>query len=103
MKIDLLKIYEDNKKIDKLKDEIQFKEELNRLLSDIVMNKEKFYTDNEYMLKKLSLKYSKNKQKEKNTFYCISFSGNEYYAKYTINLTKENIKKIQDYVNKEEK
>ena len=94
MKIDLQKIIEDNKKTKELEEKVEFKRELNDLICYIVRDTLEYYTDNYEFIKELGVKYKENKQ---NYFNCFSNS------KYTIKLTKENIKKIQKYINKEEK
>ena len=94
MKIDLQKILEDNKKIKELEEKAKFKRELNDLICYILRDNKEYYTDSDELIKELGVKYKENKQ---NHFSCFPSSM------YTIKLTKENIKKIQDYINKEEK
>ena len=94
MKIDLQKILEDNKKTRELEEKVRFKRELNDLICSILRDNKEYYTDSDELIKELGVKYKENKQN-----YFNIFSNREY----TIKLTKENIKKIQDYINKEEK
>lgn len=94
MKIDLQKILEDNKKTKELEEKVRFKRELNDLICYILKDNKEYYTDNDELIKELGVKYKQNRQ---NFFDYFSNS------KYTIKLTQENIKKIQNYFNKEEK
>lgn len=95
MKIDLQKIIEDNKKTKELEGEVEFKQELNDLICCIIRDAEEYYTNSDELIKRLGVKY---RQQNKRNYFSY-FSNN----KYGIKLTKENIKKIQNYINKEEK
>ena len=100
MKIDLLKIIEDNKKIDELRAEAGFRQEINKLIVAIVNNEKEYYTDNKENIEKLNLKYEKD-EKSYSYSYIPLFPTEQNCRKYVIRLTKENIKKIQKYVNEE--
>lgn len=100
MNIDLIKVYEENKKIEKNQEELDEQKELRDLLSAIVGNKKYFYTNNEKFLKKLNIKYGKNTQNHVIS-YGYNYSTWGSCGDYFINLTKENIKKIQKYINEE--
>lgn len=97
MNIDLIKVYEENKKIEKNQEKIDEQKELRKLLSAIVGNEKQFYTNDEKFLKKLNIKYGKSND---NHVFGIGYSWNTYNmcGSYFINLTKENIKKIQKYI-----
>lgn len=98
MKIDLLKFVENNNEIQELKNEVEFKKELNKLISNIITGEENFYTNNEELIDKLDLKFEKAENYGRwlviNSFSC--------QKDYKVKLTKTNIRKVQDYINKEE-
>ena len=95
MKIDLLKICEENKKIEELKEEVNLKKELRNLISAIIKNNDNYTTDSKKLVEELKVKY---KEEE----ICgHSFFDYGKVKEYKIKLTKENIKKIQKYIDKE--
>ncbi len=98
MKIDLLKFVEGNKKTKDLQDEVDFKKELNKLIANIITGEKEFFTNSDMLIEKLNIKCKKN-------IFDVSRSFFEFYPlkKYTFKLNKTNIKKIQSYIDKEEK
>lgn len=98
MKIDLLKFVDDNKKIKDLEDEADFKKELNKLIAKIIEGGEKFHTDSDELVNKLKLKFKKiNYIDGRNSFGWVVQKA----CKYEIKLTKENIKRVQEYLDEE--
>lgn len=96
MIIDLLSIYEKNQEIKKQVEEIKEKKELNELIGCILNGEETFTTDIKELLEKIGLKYKKNE-----SYLCYSpFTKNGLYE---IKLNKTNIKKIQEYIDREGK
>lgn len=99
MNINLLEIYEDNKKIEKEEKELEEKKELRKLISAIVGNEERFSTNNKTLvenLKKYEVKITKSKYSSYN--YTYGFSLCSCQKDYNILLSKANIKKIQEYI-----
>ena len=101
MKIDLMQFIEYNKNLKTETKELEFKKELKELIKSIMDGDDYFVTDNNLFIDKLNLKPVKSKKgekfyKQKRTLY---FMPSEY--KYKFNLTKSNIKLVQDYINKE--
>lgn len=91
MKLDLLSIVNNNKKIKEEEIELGVKKDLLELLSSIIKGEERFYTDNIELINRIKLKYKKNEY-----INCLSF---RYLSiKYKVELTDENIKKIQKYI-----
>lgn len=99
MKIDLLKIVEENKKIEEQENILERKREIRELISAIVKGEDIFYTNDEELIKEIGIKVSKKDMNYNNPWYS-PFSIN---GKIKIKLNKTNIQKIQDYINKEEK
>ena len=98
MKIDLLKFVDDNKKIKDLENEADFKKELNKLIAKIIEGGEKFYTDSDELVNKLKLKAKKTECIDgRNSFGWVIKKS----YKYGIKLTKENIKRVQEYLDEE--
>ena len=96
MNIDLLSIYEKNQEIQKQVEEIKEKKELNELIGYILNGKETFSTDIKELLEKIGLKY-----KKRENYLCYTpFTRNGLYE---IKLNKTNIKKIQEYIDREGK
>lgn len=93
--MDLLKIYEDNKKqkeeLENQEEEIKFKRTLQSVLASIVAGNETYKTEYKEFIDKLNIKYKKI------TTQCW---GGEN-LKYEFNLNKTNIQKIQKYIDKE--
>lgn len=103
MKIDLLKFVEDNKKIKNDEKELNFRKELKELIKDIMDGNEYFVTDNDLFINEVHLKAARRKKGEqfkKDNKHLYWFTPTNY--KYKINLTKANIKLVQEYINKEE-
>lgn len=97
MNIDLLEIYENNKKIEKEQEKVNKEKELRRLLSYIIKDEEEWQTDNKELLEEMQVKY-KEKKYETRGFYPFGKIMENY--KYDVKLTKENIKKINAYLKK---
>lgn len=91
MKIDLLEI---NKETKKTKQNIEIKEALFEAITDIVKGEETHTTKSEQLIIALNIK-KVEKQKVCNPF---SF---ESECRYTFNLNRTNIKKIQKYIDEE--
>ena len=99
MNINLLEIYEDNKKIEKEEEELEEKKELRKLISAIISNEERFSTNNKTLvenLKKYEVKITKSKYSSHN--YTYGYNLYNYQKDYNILLSKANIKKIQEYI-----
>lgn len=95
MKIDLLKICEENKKIEDLQEEVNLKKELRNLISAVIKNNDDYTTGSKKLVEELKVKY---KEEER---WSSSFYSYDKVKEYKIKLTKENIKKIQKYIDKE--
>lgn len=95
MKIDLLDIFNKNKKLNEAQDKLELIKELRVLLSTIVKGDDEFLTNNETLIKKIGLKYKNNE-----TLYVPTFSGYDarLYSRYKVELSKSNIKKVQSYL-----
>lgn len=97
--MNLLEIFEENKKRkeeEKRQDEERaFNEEIRNIKSEIILGKEEHQIENKELLKKLGIKYKKNKVK---VYYPLNSSWHEYYFEYN----KTNIKKIQNYIDNKE-
>lgn len=98
MKIDLIKFVENNKNIENLREEAKKKTELNNLISSIIRGEEYFYTDNKELLEDIEIKYTK---KVNNTAVYIGYTCTYEKGEYKVKLTKENVKKVQKYIDKE--
>lgn len=95
MKIDLMRFVEDNKEIDELRKKAKNKTEVNKLITSIINGEDEFYSDEEDLLKEMGLKY---KKRECSSYSMIYWNINKQMGKYKVNLTKENIKKVQKYI-----
>lgn len=93
--MDLLKIYENIKKQEeneeKTKKEIEKKKEIRKLIADIILGKDIFYTNSKELCKDLGIKYDTNGRQ------CPSGFFYSYYY-YRFKLNKTNIAKIQKYL-----
>lgn len=108
MKIDLLKIFENNKKIDEERAKIKQKEELNKIIAAIIKNDDYYYCDDKELIEKIGIKI-KNKKRPNPYVYNYTYNyvvngitchTNE--DSFKIELNKTNIKKIQNYIDKGE-
>lgn len=101
MKIKLLEFVKSNDEINDLKNEADFKKELNRLIANIITGEEEFSTNNKTLVDKLDIKYKKNDSS------ICGYYGNpfrtHFRGEYMFKLNLTNIKKVQNYINKEEK
>lgn len=97
--MDLVKIYEDNKQKEKeakeLKESLELETATKKLIADIIMGKDQYYTNCERLLKEIGLKYEETK-----TACNFGFSFGLY--NYATKLNKSNIKKIQKYIDEKE-
>ncbi len=100
MKIDLMKFVENNKKIEDLRQQAKKKTEINRIIAELIENKEFFFTNEKELLDEIGIKYSKNDTYSGLVYnqFNVTFTGN---ADYKFKFTKENIKKIQKFIDKE--
>lgn len=93
--MDLLKIYENVKKQEeneeKTKKEIEKKKELRKLIADIILGKDIFYTNSKELCEALKIQY----QKADGYTHC-GYGFLYYYYKFKLNKT--NIAKIQKYL-----
>lgn len=91
--MNLIEIYENNKKIKSEKQKLEDIEEINEMISCIFKNEDNYYTDNEELLKNIGIKYKKG-----------DYYIRPYYMprerSFKFELNKTNIKKINDYYNK---
>lgn len=94
MNIDLLSIYENNKQIENQEKELKKEKELMELITYIIQGKETFLTNSKELLEEIGLKYKKAKD-----FIYVPFMRGQYEVK----LDKTNIKKVQNYIDMEEK
>ena len=101
MKIDLLKIVENNKKIEEQENVLERKREVRRLISMIIKGDEEFYTNDEGLIKEIGIKVSK-KDKDCNDYLWTRFIDTQNHGRIRIRLNKTNIQKIQKYIDKEE-
>lgn len=108
MKIDLLKIFENNKKIDEERAKIKQKEELNKIIAAIIENEDYYYCNDKELIEKIGIKI---KNKERQNLYNYNYTYNYVVNGITchtnedsfkIELNKTNIKKIQNYIDKGE-
>ena len=97
MKINLMEFVENNKKIENLRKEAKNKSEINKIIAAIITEDEYYYTDNKELLEEIGTKYTKENNSSCFTYTINGIIRNEYKVK----LTKENIKKINKYINKE--
>ena len=92
--MDLLKKYEEirkeTKEIENLKDEKDFKLEINELVKSILDGEERFFTTKKEFLKKLNIKKYKSARKIHNFGYA--------YEGYSFKITKTLIKKVEEYL-----
>lgn len=100
MKIDLMKFVERNEKIEELRKEALFETELNKMIASVIKGNEYFYTDDEELLEEIGLKYETN-----DCHYSIIYVYNDENGnrRYKVKLTKNNIRKIQKYIDEENK
>ena len=102
--MNLLEIYEENKKRkeeEKRQDEERaFNEEIREIECEIILGKEKHYSNNEKVLKTIDIKYKKNS----NFVYYPIFAIEDRIKlrKYYFEYNKTNIKKIQNYIDNKE-
>lgn len=93
--MDLLKIYENVKKQEeneeKTKKEIEKKKEIRKLIADIILGKDIFYTNSKELCEALKIQYQK-------TDGCTHSSYGFLYYYYRFKLNKTNIAKIQKYL-----
>lgn len=88
MKIDLLDFVDSNKRIKNLEKEADFRKELNKLISYVIVGNENFFTSNKDLINNIGLKAEKSTS---------IFSDNNYI----IRLNHPNIKKIQKFIDNE--
>ncbi len=95
--MDLLKIYENNKKNEenykKQVQEYKFKQELNNLISAIIKSKDTYETENELLIKRLNIKAKKRTIKRNGWNFCIDVD------EYEFKITKELIVEVNKYLN----
>lgn len=103
--MNLLEIYEENKKekevFENQKKEHEFKKELKRLISSIIEGRDCFYTNNEELIEKLNIKA---KKETKNNFTINMYDYHGYSLnsfEYVFDLNKTNIQKVQKYIDEE--
>lgn len=104
MEIDLLKIYEQNK-IDKekqreIQNNINERQEINRIISSIIDGDEEYESFDEKLIKKIGIKYKKTTHKRPKTItgFVWKEPQNEYYNMYNFKLNKQNVLLIQKYI-----
>lgn len=95
MKINLMKFVNDNKEIEELRQEANYKEELNKLIASIIRGETYFYTDNCDLLDDIGVGYKKRESYI--SAYTIGFSYKNI-GTYQTKLTKGNIEKVQKYI-----
>lgn len=100
MKIDLLKIVENNKKIEEQENVLERKREVRKLISVIIKGNEEFYTNDEGLIKEIGIKVSK---KDMNCPMWPIPIDMQNHGRIRVKLNKTNIQKIQNYIDKEEK
>lgn len=101
MMINLEKFVEKNEKIKELEEEKEFQEELRNIVASIIQGDETYETNSDKLVEELNFKVKKTKSS--NTISLLFGSTWCSYGKdYTIKLNKTNIKKVQDYINKED-
>ncbi len=97
--MDLIKIYEKNKKeneeFEKVKNDYKLKQEIRSFIADIIQGKENYYTNNKEFIDKLELSFKK--KNNTGSLWSPSYIG---YANYTIKINKTNINKLQKYLDK---
>lgn len=96
MKIDLLDFVDYNKRIDSLRIEADFREELNSIIAAIIKGEIKYYTSNDTLIENVGLKAKQVKE--------IFITREWPYKKpdkYIIELNKANIKRVQKYIDNE--
>ncbi len=96
MNIDLLKIYENNKELEKEEEKLLNKKGIRKMIVAIIERNENYYTDNKELLDELGVKYSKCQSQ-----YSWEYTGPKRLGGYKVKLTKENIKRIQKYLSEE--
>ena len=99
MKIDLLGIVQINEATNSMEREVEFRRELHKLIASIFNDEEYFFTKSDELVERTNVKV------EKRTGNIISketdFRWNINPYKYSIKLTKSNIKKVQKYLDNE--
>ncbi len=95
--MDFLKLYEEHQKIEQEKSNIKEKQDLYKIIGSIISGEEYCTVDNEELLKKIGIKYE-----ERNSAYARDYFENSYATclRFSVELTKSNIKKINIYYNK---
>lgn len=104
MKIDLLKIYEQNK-IDKekqreIQNNIKERQGINRIISAIIDGDEEYEISDDKLIKKIGIKYKKTTHKRPKKAIGFGWSEPQYesYDIYHFKLNKQNILLIQKYI-----
>lgn len=98
MEIDLLKIYNINKEMDKKQELINKRKELNNLISAIVCGDSEFSSTDKKIFNELKIKYKKVSKEH------FNYGGFGYRPKietkyeYVIQLSKSNVETIQKYL-----
>ena len=97
MEIDLLKIYNINKEMDKKQELINKRKELNNLISAIVCGDSEYSSINKKIFDELKIKYKKV-PKEHFNYKDYGWPKNETTYEYVIQLSKSNVEIIQKYL-----
>lgn len=95
MMINLEKFVERNKKIDELRAKALYESELNEIVVAVIEGKKDYFTSNKKIVDKLKIKVKKRIYTEFKGYFPAEKEG------YKIELNEENIKKINDLLNKE--
>ena len=95
MNINLLSILDKNNELKKEQDAIELQKELLNLIANLVKGYESYRTDNKTLIDSLGVKYTTDHDMP--SYYM------GHYGKYIIKFTKANVKRIQDYLDKEAK
>lgn len=104
MKVNLMDFYEHNQQIDREQSLIDEKKELRKILAHIITGEESCRINNINLIEKIGIKLSKSDKEYDLPFFIYSGikKNSGSYGCYHIKLNKTNIKKIQDYIDKEE-
>lgn len=97
MEIDLLKIYNINKEMDKKQELINKRKELNNLISAIVCGDSEFSSTDKKIFDELKIKYKKV-PKEHFNYNGYGWPKTETTYEYVIQLSKSNVEIIQKYL-----
>lgn len=89
MNLDLISIYERNKKIEKKENELKEQAEINSLIRYVLDNISEYQSANKKLFDKIGFKYTK-----KTAYSC--FGGKSIV--YNVKFNKANIKLLQDYI-----